>query len=314
VAELDAVVLVAHGSRSPAGRQAMASLAASVADALPAVPVHLGFLELCDPPASEVTEDVLAGGARRVAVVPLMLHAAGHTKSDVPAVVLHARRRHPAAELVYARPLGTDHALLEMARRGVEAAGGTGLPLAVLARGTSDPDANGEAYRAARLVAEMTRAPAVAVGFSGVTWPDVRGALEQLRALGASQVAAFAWYLATGVLLERMKDDFRRFSADTGVEVLDGGHLGTGPQVARLVVARIEEALSGRAVPNCDACAYRRPFPGLEERVGLSVGTGHSHLAADHLRHLGHHDAHAPLAGGWGGADGGRGGGGAGGR
>jgi sirohydrochlorin cobaltochelatase len=294
VDDLDAVVLVAHGSRSSAGREAMAGLAASVSSALPTVAVHLGFLELCDPPASELADTVLASGVRRMAVVPLMLHSAGHAKSDVPAVVLGARRRHPGAEVVYARPFGADHVLLDRARRCVEVAGGDGLPLAVLSRGTSDPDANGEAYRVARLVAEMTRAPLVAPGFSGVTWPDVRGALEQLRRLGASKVAAFAWYLAPGVLLDRIQEDLHRFAADTGIEVVDAGHLGTGPDVVRLVLERVDEAVTGRVVPNCDACAYRRPFPGLEERVGLALGIGHSHLAAAHRHGAGRRHAHVP--------------------
>ncbi len=283
--DIDAVLLVAHGSRSAAGQQAMAALAAGVATALPAVPVHLGFLELSEPAAGVVAQEVIAGGARRVVVVPLMLHAAGHAKSDVPALVLDARLRHPEAELLYARPFGADHALLELARRRIEDAGGNELPLAVFARGTSDPDANAEAYRVARLVAEMTRAPLVAPGFSGVTWPNVRGALDQLRLLGATQIVAFAWYLATGVLLDRMRDDFHLFTADTGIEVLDAGYLGTGPDIVQVVLDRVEEAAAGRVVPNCDACAYRHPFPGLEERVGLALGVGHSHLAADHRHH-----------------------------
>jgi sirohydrochlorin cobaltochelatase len=289
--DVDAVLLVAHGSRAAAGQQAMAALTAQVASALPTVPVLLGFLELSEPAASAVAEEVLAGGARRIVVVPLMLHAAGHAKSDVPAVVLDGRLRHPEAELVYARPFGADHALLELARSRIESAGGTGLPLALLARGTSDPDANAEAYRVARLVAEMTTAPLVAPGFSGVTWPTVRGALDHLRLLGATRIAAFAWYLATGVLLDRMQEDFRCFTADTSIEIVDAGYLGTGRDMVQLVLDRVEEAAAGRVVPNCDACAYRHPFPGLEDRVGLAVGEGHSHLATEH-RHGASHNGH----------------------
>ncbi|MHB8438399.1 MAG: sirohydrochlorin chelatase [Acidimicrobiales bacterium] len=289
--DVDAVMLVAHGSRSATGQHAMTALAADVALAFPSVPVQLGFLELSEPPAHVVLDDVLSGGARRIVVVPLMLHAAGHSKSDIPALVVVGRLRHPGVELLYARPFGADHVLLDVARSRLEAAGGTGLPLAVLARGTSDPDANAEAYRIARLVAEVSRAPLVAPGFSGVTWPDVRAALDQLRRLGARRVAAFAWYLATGVLLDRMHEDFDRFTADTGIEVVDAGYLGTGPEVVKLVLDRVEEAANGRAVPNCDACAYRRPFPGLEDRVGQAVGVGHSHLAADHRHGVVNHAA-----------------------
>jgi sirohydrochlorin cobaltochelatase len=286
----EAVLLVAHGSRSAAGQQEMAALASAVEAARPAGMVRFGYLELSDPPASRAMDDLLAAGARDIVVVPLMLHAAGHAKSDVPAVVLDARARHPDARITYGRPFGVDHALLVLGRQRLEQAGALGLPLALLSRGTSDPDANAEAYRACRLLAEMTGARPALAGFAGVTWPDVTGALDELRRLGATRIATLAWFLATGVLLDRMREDYRRFEAATGIEVIDAGHLGTGVAVASLVLERIAEAAEGRTTPNCDACAYRRPFPGLETRVGLSRGHGHSHLAFDHL-HAGHgHD------------------------
>ena len=278
----DAILLVAHGSRSAAGQAEMAALASAVYTAQPASDVRFGYLELSDPPAAEVMEEVLAGGARDVVVVPLMLHAAGHAKSDVPAIVLDARARRPDARITYARPLGVDHALLSLGLRRLDEAGGRGLPLAVLSRGTSDPDANAEACRVSRLLAERSGTRLAVSGFSGVTWPSVPDALDQLHRLGAERIAVLAWFLATGVLLERMRDDYHRFGADTGVDVCDAGHLGTGPELTALVLERVDEAVGGRTVPNCDACAYRRPFPGLEGRVGLVRGSGHSHLAAEH--------------------------------
>lgn len=296
----DSVLLVGHGSRSGAGQAEMAELAASVSAALAGVEVRLGYLELCDPPASAVIDEMLAAGARHLVVVPVMLHAAGHSKSDVPAIVAEARRRRPAARIDYARPFGVDHALLALARRRIAAAGGLGAPLAVLSRGTSDPDANAEAYRAARLVAEMVGAPLVVPGFCGVTWPDVPTALEQLRRLGAGRVVGFAWFLARGVLLDRIGEDYARFGAATGMEVIDAGYLGTGPELTGLVLARVDEAARGAAASHCDACAYRRPFPGLEDRVGMAIGAGHSHLAAAH-RHgplPSGHDQPSPLPSG----------------
>src|SRR5438067_4771818 len=278
----DHLVLVAHGSRSAAGQAEMAALAGLVTDALPTTEVHLGYLEMSDPPASQVLDNLLASGVHNVTVAPLMLHAAGHSKSDVPAVVLDARARHPHATITYARPLGVDTTLLQLAHKRLADAGALGLPLAVLARGTSDPDANAEATKAARLLAEMSGTELVVSGFSGVTWPSVPDSLHQLRQLGAERVAAFAWYMATGVLLDRMKDDFARFSAETGIDVIDAGHFGAGPELAQLVLARAAEERAGDVRMNCDTCSYRAPFPGFEARAGQALGVGHSHLAEEH--------------------------------
>lgn len=287
----DGVLLVAHGSRSTAGQAEMETLAGLVVDACAGIDVRLGYLELSRPPAAAVLDTMVRDGLRDIVAVPLMLHAAGHAKSDVPAVVVEGRARHPQAAITYARPLGVDHALLVRGQRRLADADALGLPLALLSRGTSDPDANAEAYRVGRLLADMAGSPLVVAGFAGVTWPSVPDALDQLRRLGAERIAAFAWFMATGVLVERMREQYAEFTRATGIDVVDAGYLGAGPELAELVVARMDEAAAGAVTVNCDTCVYRVPFPGLEDRVGLPVGAGHSHLAAEH-RHDAHHHSH----------------------
>lgn len=279
--EGDGLLLVGHGSRSAVGRQELLELGELVA-ASGDLPVETGFLELSDPPAAAALDRLVARGARRVAVVPLMLNAAGHAKSDVPAVVLEGRTRHPTVVFAYARALGADHVTISLGRRRIASAGGQGLPLLVVARGTSEPEANADAARVARLLAEASGAPFDVVAFSGLTWPSVPDGLEQCRRLGADRLVLLAWYLCTGVLVERMKTEAKEWSSATGVEVVDAGHLGPDPNLVPLVWARAEEALRGQVRMTCDVCSYRAPFPGLEERVGQPVGVGHSHLALEH--------------------------------
>lgn len=289
----DGLLLVAHGSRSTAGQREMATLAGLVAAAAPELAVEMGYLELSQPPAGVALDRLAAGGVRRVAVVPLMLLAAGHSKSDVPAVVVEGRLRYPDLSLHYGRPLGPDQVLVALARDRIAAAGGAGLPLAILARGTSDPDANADACKITRLVAESTGARQTSTGFAGVTWPLAREAMEQLGRLGAWRISTFSWFLATGVLLDRLRADGRDFSDETGIEVVDAGHFGPSAEVAGLVLDRAYEAFGGDVRMNCDACAYRSPFPGLERRVGQALGHGHSHLAVEHRHTRSGSSAHA---------------------
>ena len=285
----EGLLLVGHGSRSPVSEAEMQSLGDLVAAALPDVAVDIGFLEMSDPPAGPVLDRLVAHGCRRVVVLPLMLLAAGHGKSDVPAVVLEGRQRHPRVDLVFGGPLGVVRELVGLLGDRVDEAGGHGLPLLVVARGTSDPDANAEAHRAARLVAEWTGAPSVHVAFTGVTWPLVPETLDVVRQLGLPRLGLAFWFLCNGRLVERARADVAAFVARTGTEVVDAGYLGPDPRVAGLVAERYREALDGAApVYSCDTCAYRAPFPGLEERVGQARGVGHSHLAVEH-RHGHHH-------------------------
>jgi sirohydrochlorin cobaltochelatase len=284
---VDGLVLVGHGSRSSRSGDEMACLAAHVGAALPDVAVDVGFLEMTDPPAGEVIDRLVGLGCRRVTVLPLVLLGAGHAKSDVPALVLEARQRHPEVAVQFGSPLGVSALPVSLLGSAVVEAGGAGLPLLVVARGTSDPDANGDAHKAARLIAEWTAAPFVHVGFSGVTGPSVVEAAEVFERLGYGRVAVAWWYLCHGRLIERGRAELAGL-AGPDLEWVDAGYIGPDRRLVPLIVERFGEALAGRPLVNCDACAYRAPWPGREERVGQPVGVGHSHLALEH-RHGHHH-------------------------
>jgi sirohydrochlorin cobaltochelatase len=283
----DGVLLVGHGSACKVSDAQTRALVELVAAALPDVAVELGYLEMTDPPAGESLDRLVAHGCRRVVVLPLMLLAAGHGKSDVPAVVVEGRQRHPQLELTFGAPLGVARALVETAGTNLLAAGAGGLPLLMVARGTSDPDANGDACKAARLVGEWIASPFVHTAFTGVTGPTVTEGLEVFAALGHRRIGLAFWFLAHGKLIERAREEVAAFVARTGVEVVDVGHLGADPRLVPVVVERWREAREGAVTMSCDTCSYRAPFPGLGDRVGQAIGVGHSHLAAEHRHH--HH-------------------------
>lgn len=288
----DGVLLVGHGSRDRGGEEEIRTIGRLVADARPDLLVETGFLEMSAPSADEALARLVARRPARVGVVPLMLGAAGHVKSDVPAIVLEGRAAHPELPFSYGRPLGADYSLVAAAGRRLVATGAGGRPLVVVARGTSDPEANAEAYRAARLVAEWTAAPMLTVGFSGLTWPTVEEAVSGALRLSEGPIGLFCWFLADGVLVERARQAAQRLVAAAGRELSDAGYL--GPEAAvEVVLERLEETLGGRPAMTCDVCAYRRPWPGREDRVGQPLGVGHSHLAATHR----HASAVAPAAG-----------------
>jgi sirohydrochlorin ferrochelatase len=278
----DGLLLVGHGSRSEEGASEMLALAGLICGALPGVAVDIGFLEMTDPPAGPVIDRLAAAGCRRVVVLPLVLLGAGHAKSDVPAVVLEARQRHPGLHVHFGSPLGITRDLVEVLGAALNDAGGADLPLLLIARGTSDPDANGDAHKVTRLLGEWVGAPFVHTAFTGVTGPNVADGLAVFHRLGYRRMAVAFWFLCTGVLVERARAEIAEFTGATGVEVVDAGYLGPDPRVVPAVVERYEEAVRGITAVNCDLCAYRAPWPGREARQGQPIGVGHSHLAVEH--------------------------------
>lgn len=281
----DGLLLVAHGSACPAGAAEAIQLGHMVAAARPDLAVDLGFLELADPPAGRALDALVARGCRRIVVQPLILLAAGHGKSDVPAIALAARERHPGVEVAFGSPLGVVPELLAIAAANIEYAGASGLPLVVIARGTSDPDANADAIKAARLLAEWVQTDFVDVGFTGVTWPSVPQVLERVHHIGYERVGVFFWFLANGKLVERAREQLARPALD----VVDAGYFGPDPGIVPIIEQRRAEALQGMPRLNCDTCSYRKPWPGIEDRAAQPVGLGHSQRAAEHRLDHTHH-------------------------
>ena len=76
--------------------------------------------------------------------------------------------------------------------------------LAVIGRGTSDPDANGNVAKVARMLWEGMGFGWAETGYSGVAEPRVDAALERASRLGFRRIVVFPYFLFTGVLVERI--------------------------------------------------------------------------------------------------------------
>jgi sirohydrochlorin cobaltochelatase len=241
------------------------------------VPVAGGFIELSPPPLTEAVADLVRDGGERLAAVPLMLVAAGHTKGDIPAALARERARHPGLSTVYGRPLGPHPAVLALLReRAAEAGAGPDTTVLLVGRGSTDPDANAEVAKVARLLAETTDVAGVEYAFVSLAPPDTAAGLERCHRLGAGRLVVLPYFLFTGVLPRRVAEQARRWAAERRVELAVADVLGDCDPLAELVVERYHEALAGDIRMNCDTCVYRIALPGHHHRVGAAQ-TPHAH-------------------------------------
>lgn len=232
------------------------------------VPVAGGFIELSPPPLAEAVSGLVDGGGRRLATVPLMLVAAGHAKGDIPAALARERQRHPGLSFAYGRPLGPHPAILALLReRLAEAGADPDSTVLLVGRGSTDPDANAEVAKVARLLAETTDVAGVEYAFVSLAPPDTPVALERCRRLGARRVVVLPYFLFTGVLPQRVAAQARRFA---GLDAVVAGVLGDCDELADVVVERYREALAGDIRMNCDTCLYRVALPHHEHRLGAA--------------------------------------------
>jgi sirohydrochlorin cobaltochelatase len=280
------LLLAAHGTRDQAGIDAFAALAGRVGKlaAADGTRVAGGFIELSAPALRIAVADLAAVPGPMVAV-PLMLSAAGHAKGDIPAALARERARHSGVSFTYARPLGPHPALLGLlaARIAAVALGGcqggrrpvastaAGSPPAVLlvGRGSTDPDANADVVKTARLLWEGRDYPLTETAFVSLARPGVAEGLERCRLLGARQIVVARYFLLPGVLPDRVAAQAAAYAAaHPELDIRCADVLGDCDEIAALVYERYHEALTGDIRMNCDVCVYRIAMPGFEHRVG----------------------------------------------
>jgi sirohydrochlorin cobaltochelatase len=303
---MSALLIVGHGTRDESGAADFRSFVERVRDRassrgdlrIPAV--DGGFIELSAPPVGESVGRLVEAGHRRVAAVPLVLVAAGHAKGDIPGSLQRERTRHPGLSFSYGRPLGVHPTVLDLLEARLDAV----LPrderadaaVLLVGRGSTDPDANAEVYRAARMLWEGRGIGMVEPAFVSLAQPSVTEGLDRCRRLGARRVVVLPYFLFRGILPDRIVGQATEFAAcDPTIRVDVAPVIGDCDELADLVLERYAEAVAGDIRMNCDSCVYRIAMPGFEDRVGAAQ-TPHHHPHEDDRGHDGHH-AHGHVHG-----------------
>jgi precorrin-8X/cobalt-precorrin-8 methylmutase len=156
------IVIAGHGSRDPEGVREFERFVRLVQKRARGRRVNHGFLEFARPTIEEAIRANIAAGAQHVAVVPGVLLAATHAKNDIPSEILAIRREFPQTKVHYGSALQLHPLVLKLMRERIietEAQSSQLLKrsescLVVAGRGTTDPDANSEVSKLARMLEE----------------------------------------------------------------------------------------------------------------------------------------------------------------
>jgi sirohydrochlorin cobaltochelatase len=276
------LLLVGHGTRDEEGAADFGRFVERLSRRLPA-DVAGGFIELSSPPLTEAVAGLYGRGHRHLAAVPMMLVAAGHGKGDIPGAMARELVRHPGLSYVYGRPLGPHPTLLALLEERLDAVLGDAdraeTAVLLVGRGSTDPDANAEICKVARLLWEGRGLRLVEPAFVSLAEPSVPEGLERCRLLlgAASRVVVLPYFLFSGVLPDRVVAQTEAYAAEhPELDVRSAEVIGDCDGLADLVAERYEEAIEGDIRMNCDTCVYRSAMPGFEDRVGVPQ-TPHHH-------------------------------------
>ena len=250
------LLVVGHGTADPVGAAETRRVSELVAEALPGVPVALGFLEVIGPTIADGLAVLAAAGCREVVAAPLLLFEAGHAKRDVPEAIAA-----PAADrglgVCQAGPLGLHDAIVRLSRQRREAVGSDETPpeattLVLVGRGSSDPTtpAQLQAFAAATLAA-AARPARLLFGFVAAARPSVAEALATAADpswRNVRRILVQPHLLFRGHVEEHVSAAVAAASmAHPELEWLQVPRLGPDPLVVEALIDRAVEAIGARA-------------------------------------------------------------------
>jgi len=208
------VIICGHGSRAKIAEEEFASLAAGLRARYPGIKAEYGFLEYSAPNIHMALDKLLEQGVEHIYAVPGMLFAATHAQNDIPSVLTTYQEKHPHLTIEYGKELGLhNEMILAFQQRILEAVGLTEIPevgalydtmLVVVGRGTSVVEANAEAAKLTRIVAENLGFGWAETVYSGVTFPSVGRGLEMAAKLGFKKIVVAPYFLFGGRLIDRI--------------------------------------------------------------------------------------------------------------
>ncbi|MCH9852332.1 MAG: sirohydrochlorin chelatase [Alphaproteobacteria bacterium] len=296
------IMICGHGSRSNDAVEQFKILVDKITERMAPIPVDYGFLEFARPTINHGL-DQLTQQADDILAVPGMLFAAGHAKNDIPSVLNMYQKNNPDINIRYGRELGIDLKLLDAACERITQSlqGKQALPLnktllMVVGRGASDPDANSNIFKIARMVGEAMGFGWIEIAYSGVTFPLVTPALQHATKLGFKRIVVFPYFLFSGILIDRIYQHTDAVAADfPDIEFIKAGYLNSHDKVVDAFLQRIAEIEQGENNMNCQLCKYREQFFGFENEVGLRQESHHHHVEgigtdADNHTHEHHHE------------------------
>jgi sirohydrochlorin ferrochelatase len=232
-----ALVLTAHGSRDPRSAANARAVAAAVSRLRPNLDVRLAFLDHSAPSLVEVLTS-LDGPA---VVTPFLLANAYHARVDIPRQIAECGTAHHVWQ---APVLGEDDRLVSVLRDRVAELGVSrrdeGVGVLIVAIGTSDLKVNARTGRVAPKLLAGTAWAGATTAFASHPERSLADGLGRLRRQGARRAVIAPWFLAPGLLPDRVQ----AYAERVGIPM--ARPLGAHELVAATVLDRFDQAAAER--------------------------------------------------------------------
>jgi sirohydrochlorin cobaltochelatase len=214
-------LVVGHGTRNPLGQHQMQQLFKRMTDRcaqsnLAEFPTEYAFLELAEPGIQSAIERLADAGVREIIVVPVLLFAAGHANSDIPAEVSIQAEKLGIRIRTQSRPLCCDPSVVELSaqrfHQALKAFAGRAIhmdqvALAMIGRGSSSTEATEAMLQFSELRNRMCPVGWSTTGFIHAQRPSVDEALDGLAATGLPWLVVQPHLLFEGKLMDDLREE-----------------------------------------------------------------------------------------------------------
>lgn len=243
-----AVLYVFHGSRLKEAKEEAITFFNHCQQKSPFSIQHYAFLELADPSIEVSVKQCVEAGATEIAVVPILLFAAGHAKKDIPAIIQKLKEQYPSVHLYYGKPLGVNESMVntvvERINSAIKESPSVSKPTKVvmIGRGSKDVEMQAKFQELCSIVQKQLNLETKWCYLTAAE-PTFQQMLEQVQKDSGNQYIFVPYLIFTGFLLKRIKNDLAS-SLPQHIEWVLANYIGQHPNVHRLVVQRGEEAFS----------------------------------------------------------------------
>ncbi len=277
------VLLIGHGSRDPEGRQGLLDFAAAYQALDHSRPVIPCFLELTEPTIQQGVDQCVELGYTDLSALPILLFAARHNKFDVTNELDRARLRHPQVKFHYGRHFGITSGLFDLWRTRLaqldqpewnpEGISREETVLLFVGRGSSDPDANGDVFKMARMLWEGSGYQTVETCFIGITHPRLEEGFRRARLYHPKRIIVLPYFMFTGALVKKIFNiTAEQQQLYPNLPMVCLPEMGLHPQMFQVLREREIETQLEQVHMNCEMCKFRLAAVGQG-----SAEHGHSH-------------------------------------
>ena len=288
------LLMIGHGTRDEDGRQVFLDFVKAYQNFDRSRPVIPCFLELTEPNIEQGVDYCVEQGYTDISALPILLFAARHNKFDVTNELDRTRIKYPQLNFHYGRHFGINPNIISLWQKRLTQLDTSEYNphnisreetvLLFVGRGSSDPDANGDVYKLARILWEGSNYKTVETCFIGITHPRLEEGFRRALFYQPKRIIVLPYFLFMGALMKKIyciSDEHREKYPE--IEIVSLPEMGIQPELFHLLREREIETHRGEVKMNCEMCKFR---------LNALSGENHNHSNAHDHNHHHNHDHH----------------------